>query len=146
MEEVRATRSGASHLLLLKDDKILLLRRYNTGWNDGNYSVVAGHIEVGENASQAMIREAKEEANIDIEENNLTFAHVCHRIKEDGEEKIDFFFVCSEWSDELKNSEPHKCDHLDWFPLNELPDNMVKYVAEVINHWKNKINYSCIGW
>ena len=36
------------HLLLVKDVKILLLRRYSAGYHDGNYSVVAGHINGGE--------------------------------------------------------------------------------------------------
>lgn len=31
----------AVHLILTQNGKILLLRRYNTGYEDGNYSVVA---------------------------------------------------------------------------------------------------------
>jgi len=34
-----------AHLLLFKDEHVLLLRRENTGYEDGNYGVVAGHID-----------------------------------------------------------------------------------------------------
>ena len=46
----------AVHLLLVKDDRVLLLKRYNTGYEDGNYSVVAGHIDGGEDLKTAMIQ------------------------------------------------------------------------------------------
>jgi 8-oxo-dGTP diphosphatase len=46
----------ASYLILFRDGKILLLKRANTGYEDGNYSVIAGHVEPGENFTQCIIR------------------------------------------------------------------------------------------
>ena len=68
----------AVHLLLIKDDRILLLRRHNTGYEDGNYSVVAGHIDGGEKLRSAMVREAREEAGIEISPSNLRVVGVMH--------------------------------------------------------------------
>jgi hypothetical protein len=34
---------AAAYLLLIKDGKVLLLRRSNTGWRDGEYTLPAGH-------------------------------------------------------------------------------------------------------
>ena len=55
-----------SHLILIKDNKILLSRRFNTGYEDGKYSVVAGHLDGNETFIQAMVGEAREEAGIAI--------------------------------------------------------------------------------
>lgn len=134
----------ASHLILIKDNHVLLSRRFNTGWRDGEYSVVAGHIEENETASFAMSREALEEAGIEIDVYDLKMAHVMHRKAAD--ERIDFFFTTEKWKGEPKNMEPHKCDHLDWFHLDNLPENMVPYVKAALNNYLNRLHFSEFGW
>jgi 8-oxo-dGTP diphosphatase len=54
----------AVHLLVLRGDDVLLVRRSNTGYEDGRLSVVAGHVEPGESITQAAIREASEEVGV----------------------------------------------------------------------------------
>ncbi len=67
------------YLVLIREERILLLRRYQTGYEDGNYSLVAGHVEAEETCKEAMIREAEEEAGIEIDYENLEVVHVMHR-------------------------------------------------------------------
>jgi ADP-ribose pyrophosphatase YjhB (NUDIX family) len=134
----------AVHLFLIKDDKILLLRRFNTGFEDGNYSVVAGHFDGGEAATLAMCREAKEEAGIVIEPQDLKFVHVMHRMSES--ERIDFFFTAKSWTGEPVNKEPHKCDDLSWFSLKSLPTNLIPYVKHAIDCYTSGIPYSEFEW
>ena len=83
----------AVHLILIEDKKILLQRRYNTGYEDGNYSIVAGHIDDNESVIKAMQREALEEAGIKIKEEDLEIVHVMHR-KTSDRESIDYFLTC----------------------------------------------------
>jgi ADP-ribose pyrophosphatase YjhB (NUDIX family) len=135
----------AVHLFLIKNGNILLLRRYNTGYEDGNYSVIAGHIDGNEHVYNAMIREAKEESGINILEKDLEIIQVMHRRKGD-EERIDYFFICKEWKGEIRIMEPNKCDELTWYSLNELPENTVDYVYEAINNYRNTIKFSIYGW
>ncbi len=133
-----------SHLILIKDGKILLSRRFNTGYEDGNYSVVAGHWEGNETSIQAMIREAKEEANIEIKPEDLEVVHVMNR--KSGDERIDFFIQAKNWKGELRNMEPQRCDDLRWLDMNDLPKNIIPYVKQAIDCIKNKVFYSEHCW
>ncbi|MDQ3005393.1 MAG: NUDIX domain-containing protein, partial [Chloroflexota bacterium] len=49
------------HLLFFRQNEMLLLRRFNTGFRDGEYSVPAGHLDGGEPVMSAATREAQEE-------------------------------------------------------------------------------------
>lgn len=136
---------SAVHLILIKNDKILLLRRFNTGYEDGNYSIPAGHIDQGERAKTAMIREAKEEIGIDIDENDLQTIHVMHRMGND-QERIDFFMTVKEWVGIPYNCEKNKCDELSWYALNKLPENIIPYVKSALEQIKIAKFYSEFGW
>jgi len=135
-----------SHLILIKDNKILLLRRFNTGYEDGNYSVVAGHLDGDETFVQAMAREAKEEAGIAISPADMEVVHVMHRKCCPGKERIDFFIRAKKWKGEPKNMESHKCDELEWFEIDNLPKNIIPYVKQAINCIRNNVFYSEHGW
>jgi 8-oxo-dGTP pyrophosphatase MutT (NUDIX family) len=135
----------AVHLFLIKDRNILLLRRYKTGYEDGNYSVIAGHIDGNEHVYTAMIREAKEEAGINIFKKDLEIVQVMHR-KKKTEERIDYFFVCKKWEGDIKIMEPNKCDELLWYSLERPSKNMVDYILEAVKNYKNEIKFSLFGW
>jgi ADP-ribose pyrophosphatase YjhB (NUDIX family) len=133
-----------SHLLLVRDGRILLLRRANTDYEDGKYSVVAGHIEDGETAREAICREAREEAGIELAPDDLAFAQVVHRA--DRGQRVGFFFSAIRWRGEPRNMEPHKASDLGWFPLEALPDDMVPYVHQAIARWRAGEWYGESGW
>jgi 8-oxo-dGTP diphosphatase len=134
----------AVYLLLRKDNKILLLRRFNTGYQDGNYSLVAGHLDGNELATEATAREAKEEAGITVDPQNLKLVHVAHRLTRNqvGQERLDLFFEASEWTGDVSNAEPDKCDDLSWHPLNDLPRNMLPLIRYVLRDVAKGIGYS----
>jgi len=134
----------AVHLFFLRGNQILLLRRFNTGYEDGKYSVVAGHLDAGETVTQAAIREAAEEVGVTLDPQDLQIVHVMNRKSED--ERIDFFMVINHWNGDITNTEPHKCDQLAWFPLESLPPNTIPYVKYAIERYQKGIYYSEFGW
>lgn len=133
------------HLILTWENKVLLLRRFNTGYEDGNYSLPAGHIDQAETATQAVIRESKEEIKINLKRKDLTLVHVLHR-NGDDHERIDFFFLAKSWQGELVIGEPNKCDQLRWCEDNNLPDNTIDYIKFVLGKINNHEIYSEFGW
>lgn len=134
----------AAHLLLIREGKILMLRRFNTGYEDGNYSVVAGHLDGNEDVKSAMIREAREEAGIEINPNNIQIVGVMHRKSES--ERIDFFLVADSWNKEIVNMEPEKCDDLSWFEIDNLPINTIPYIKRAIENYISGVQFDIYGW
>jgi ADP-ribose pyrophosphatase YjhB (NUDIX family) len=135
---------AAVYLFFVRDGKILLLRRANTGHEDGNYSLVAGHIDGNESLRAAAAREAKEEAGVDINVDDLELKLVTHSLGD--REYVNFYFEAKTWEGEPTNMEPEKCDDLSWFPLDELPSNTVPYVREAIHCYREGVRYLERGW
>jgi len=124
------------HLFFLRENQILISRRFNTGFRDGEYSVPAGHLDGGETVMEAGVREAKEEVGVELNVNDMVFSSVMHRIEDD--ERVDFFVHVHKWQGEPFNAEPDKCDDLRWVEINNLPANTVPYVKQALmNHLNN---------
>lgn len=132
------------HLLFFRNNQVLLLRRFNTGFEDGNYSVPAGHLDGDETIRMAAQREALEEIGIHIKLKNIDFATVMHRKSDD--ERIDFFLHIKAWEGEPFNAEPEKCDELGWYALDTLPANIIPYVKQAIQNFRDEIVFEEFGW
>jgi 8-oxo-dGTP diphosphatase len=141
---MRSTFPVAVHLFFLRDDQVLLLRRFNTGYEDGSYGVPAGHLEGGEPVRMAAVREAREELGIRIDPKGIDFAGVFHR--QSDEERVDFFFAMRDWDGEIRNAEPDKCDQLLWVGMNALPDNTIPYVRLALKNYKSRQYFQEYGW
>lgn len=140
----------AAYLFLVKNNKILLQRRCNTGFEDGNYGLVSGHVDGNETFRQALARETKEEIGINLRASDLEVVHMMHRIEKSNppeiRERVDVFLKAKKWRGAIKNMEPHKCDDLKWFSFDDLPDNIIVYVKFAIKNIRDKIFYSEFGW
>jgi 8-oxo-dGTP diphosphatase len=135
---------AAVHLFLFQERQVLFSQRRNTGYEDGKYGVPSGHLEGGERVVAAAIREAEEELGIRIAPEDLTVVGVMHRKSND--ERIDFFLTAYRWSGEIVNREPEKCGGLAWFPLDQMPETVIPYIAQALRNSVSGHWFDSFGW
>jgi len=144
----RFTLVAAAHLFLLDGERVLLSLRHNTGYADGQWSVVAGHLDGDETAVMAISREAREEAGIAIAPDDLAVVGIMHRraAAPSEQERLDFFLTARVWSGVPSNQEPEKCAALAWYPLDALPPRMVPYVRRALANYRQGRWFDTFGW
>lgn len=145
MKKSRHAIVPAVYLLLRQEEQVLFARRFQTGYMDGRYSLPAGHLDGGESLEEAMIREAHEELNIEIERHTLRLVHVQSR-KSDDYERVDFYFEANNWKGTPRIAEPDKCDDLSWFDVNSLPGTVIEGVGRAVQAALRGEMYSESGW
>lgn len=90
----------SAHVVIIKDGKVLILRRSPTDeWMPGHYGLPGGKLDGEESPTQAVSRECKEEAGLSVRPEDLIFlpkvsiekkhAFYCTE-KFTGEPKLDF--------------------------------------------------------
>jgi 8-oxo-dGTP diphosphatase len=141
---MRATFPVTVHLFFFREDQILLIRRFNTGYADGQYSVPAGHLDGGETVISAAAREALEEVDVRIDPQDIEFSSVMHRL--DGDERVDFFVKIHKWKGEPFNAEPDKCDELLWVSVNSFPANTIPYIRQAFRNHLEGTKFDEFGW
>lgn len=122
------------------EEYILLMKRQNTGSNDGEYELPGGHLERCEDLFDAMIREAKEELLIDLNRDDIKIIHLLHHY---NGERLNFIFeTCKDVDPKI--GEPNKCSELKWVKIDNLPNNTTDKVKMIINDIINNNFYNCL--
>lgn len=98
-------------------------------------------MEERESILNAVIREAKEEADIDIEAKNLSILTCLHRLSGPEREYLDFFVGCSKFKGTITNKEPRKCADLNFYPMDALPPNVAPFVSLALKNALNGISF-----
>ncbi len=143
MHKERNKSVPAAYIIFKKDDKVLMGRRKNTGYYDGWYGLPAGHVEAGELPMGGALRECKEEVGVDIKPEDIRCAHALYRTTSDETgDRSDYFFIVEKWEGEPKIMEPQKCDDLQWFPIDKLPEKTIHHERLAIENIKRGIIYS----
>jgi len=131
-------------LVIHKRGKYLLARRQNTGYMDGYFGLIAGHLEENESLIQGIHREAMEEIGIKLSISDTKLIHLMHRSENDN--RLTVFFEVLSWDGEIRNLETEKCSALEWFSIESLPQNTVSFVKLFFDQYRSGTSYSEIGW
>lgn len=124
-------------------NEIFLLRRANTGWRDGYWTVPAGHVEKDEGPTGAAVRELEEEAGLHIEPSQLENPLVYFYPADDRQfERVSVFFTLKEYTGTPKNAEPHKADQSGWFDIDNLPEKLPPLLKRAIFDISQGVSYS----
>ena len=106
--------------IIMHDGKILLEKRKNDP-GKGKWSVPGGVVELGENVTQTVIREVKEETGLDVAEPE--HIDVVDQITRDEGGRIKYHFVIIDYLVKLKGGmlkAASDADELEWVSLSEV--------------------------
>ncbi|MCO6184878.1 NUDIX domain-containing protein [Rhizobium sp. L1K21] len=138
----------AAYCLIEAGDEILMQRRFNTGYLDGQWCLPSGHVMDGEDAVTAASRELQEETSLIVAPENWRFVCAMHR--QTDRTIIDLFFTTSQFQGSPRILEPDKCDGLAFFPKNALPAPLAGYIGVAIGCLKSEPAhhgfYHAEGW
>src|SRR6516165_193214 len=121
-------------LLLMRNGRILLRERVNTGYGDGAYEPPTGQLADQETIVETAIRVASAEAGTAITAENVSLAHVMHDVSGSG--RIAFFLTVSGWQGEYTSPDAR------WFPVGNLPTNMLDRSRVALRNYAEGMRFS----
>jgi mutator protein MutT len=101
--------------------RVFLAKRGENARNErGKWEFPGGSVEFNETLAHAVIREVKEEYGIEVVVVELLDV-VDHIIPGERQHWVSPTFLCRMKSGVPRILEPHKCDAIGWFDLDEIP-------------------------
>jgi len=134
----RATFRVAVNVFVIQDGKFLLGKR-KAPYHDGEWGLPGGHLEKGEKAVNAGMRELEEETGLTAK--RLEFVCCDNDIRDDGNQYVHFAFAAHEVAGTLTLREPNKCYEWGWFPLEALPSPLFIGHRKIIRAFIEKVPF-----
>jgi len=97
--------------IILRDDKVLLVQRGKEP-SYGKWSIPGGLVELGESLEHAVVREVREEVDLDIKVRDLVVA--LDRVIKDEAGRVEYHYILLDFLCE--------CDHGDPAPASDILD------------------------
>jgi 8-oxo-dGTP diphosphatase len=131
-------RAGVGVLLVDEQGRVLLtLRKLSP--EAGCWSIVGGKLDFLESLEGCAIREAREEAGVEIAIERLLCV-TDHRLPGEGQHWVSPAFLGRIVSGEARNCEPQKTREVRWFPLSALPANLTMTARNAIRAYSERMS------
>ena len=126
-------------IVVVNERSEVLMGKRKGVYGDGHYGMPGGRIELAESIEQTAIRELREETGLEL--TGCEYIGVVRELQADYN-FIHFGVAAKGYRGEVTNVEPDKCEGWEWHPLGNLPSNIMRSHAAVIEMYKNKSNPS----
>jgi len=129
-------RAGVGVLLVDELGRVLLTLRKLPPEADC-WSILGGELDFLEALEECAIREAYEEAGVEIVIERLLCV-TDHRLPSEGQHWVSPAFLGRIVSGEARNCEPDKTQQVAWFPLDQLPPNLTMTARNAVQAYSHQ--------
>jgi 8-oxo-dGTP diphosphatase len=132
------------HLLLVSHGDLLLGRRAGTGYGDGAYEPPSGRLAERETLVEAAVRVAAAQVGVGLAPAEVSLAHVLHDVS--GAGRMAFFLAAAGWTGDVSPvapaSSPRSYSDFGWYPLADLPANMIDRARVAVREYAAGTRFS----
>lgn len=121
--------------LLIKDNKVLLIKRKKGTRQGGNWSLPGGFLKWGETSEKAVLREVKEETG--IKGRIISLLGVYSKPNRDEIENVTLAYLIKPLKQTPKIDKKEVVE-ISWFSPEDLPQNMAFDHRKIINDYLKK--------
>ena len=124
---------------IVNDNNELLLQKRAVPAEKDHWCIPGGRLEMFETLEHAVIRETKEETDLDVKV--IKLMGICdHIIQNENAHWVAMSYLCKIKKDNPKIMEPDKASDMKWFDLNNLPDKLTITTKKAIDDYKKILN------
>lgn len=121
----------ATLCFVISDNRILLLERKNTWFENGMYLPPGGNVDKDEDPKKSSARELLEETGLTVNPDKLKLVRSYQNYAND-EDWDNFYYLATDYTGKLENKEASRHSDIDWFTLDHLPNNTSKIVYDTL--------------